>query len=304
MPKKLDRYEFIWKAIQKHGYKYDYRKVNYINNSTKVCIICHEHGEFYQRPCDHLNGCGCSKCAGINKLSTEEFTERAKEIHGDKYDYSKVIYKGNKIKVCIICPEHGEFWQRPNDHLSGYSCPMCNGTHLYSTEEFIEKAKEVHGDRYDYSKVEYKGSFEKVCIICPKHGEFWQRPNNHLSNKTNCPSCNSNKKSKMEENIYNLLKNITNNIDRQKTFNWLKYKKNLFIDFFLPDYNIAIEVQGEQHFRPIKRFGGENYFIKQIERDKIKHNLCLNNGIKLFYVTKKNYNIDNIIQYINETSNI
>lgn len=302
--KKLDRYSFIWKAIQKHGYRYNYTKTKYINSSTKVCIICPIHGEFWQFPYDHLYGRGCSKCSGTKKLNNKEFIEKAKEIHDDKYDYSKVEYKGNKIKVCIICPVHGEFWQRPNDHLSGYGCNNCYGTHLYTTEEFIEKAKQVHGDNeYDYSKVEYKGAHTKICIICPKHGEFWQTPCNHL-NGTKCPICNSNKKSKMEEKIFDELSIIFDNIERQKTFDWLIYKRKLYLDFFIPKYNIAIEVNGDQHYRPIKRFGGEEYFIKQTKRDKMKKKLCDEHNIILFYVTKKNFNINQIKEYIsNETTN-
>jgi len=106
MPKKLDRYEFIWKAIQKHGYKYDYRKVNYINNSTKVCIICPEHGEFWQTPDSHLNGRGCNLCSKP-VYDIKSFIKKAKKVHNNKYDYSKVKYIDTKTKVCIICSEHG-----------------------------------------------------------------------------------------------------------------------------------------------------------------------------------------------------
>lgn len=316
MPKKLDKYEFIWRSIQKHGYKYDYSKVDYINVETKVCIICHEkdefgkeHGEFWMRPNDHMNNHGCSKCKNVKKLTTKDFIEKSKAIHGDKYDYSKVDYKGNKIKVCIICPIHGEFWQRPNEHLSGNGCIKCSMRYTYTTEEFIEKTKAVHGNEYDYSKVNYINAFTKVCIICNKkdkngneHGEFWMRPSNHLNTKSKCPICNSNNKSRMEESIFNELLTITNNIERQKTFDWLKYKRHLFIDFYLPEHNIAIEVNGDQHYIPIKKFGGNELFEKQKTRDKLKYDLCKKHNIKLFYITKKNNNIDEIKKYIYETS--
>ena len=107
------------------------------------------------------------------KDKTEEFIKKAKEVHGDKYDYSKVEYKKAIEKICIICPEHGEFWQIPTNHLKGCGCPSCGGNKKYTLEIFIKKAREVHGDKYDYSKVDYKKASEKVCIICPKHGEFW-----------------------------------------------------------------------------------------------------------------------------------
>ena len=111
---------------------------------------------------------------------TINFIEKAKAVHGDKYDYSKVEYVKAKEKVCIICQEHGEFWQTPNNHLRGEGCPFCYGSKKLTTEEFISKAKQIHGNKYDYSNVNYVNKYTKVCIICPEHGEFWQKPSNHL----------------------------------------------------------------------------------------------------------------------------
>ena len=309
MPKKLTKEEFIKKAKVVHGDKYDYSQVEYVNAITKVSIICPEHGEFLVRPSDHIH-CyvGCPKCSGCYRNTKEEFIEKARKIYGNKYDYSKVEYKNNKTKVCIICheknvlgEEHGEFWQRPNDHLSGYSCPKCGNNHIPTTEEWIAKAKKVHGDKYNYSKTEYKDANTPVCIICPIHGEFFQNGNNHL-NGCNCPNCNSDNKSKMEENIHLLLEEHDIKHKRQKTFSWLKYKRHLFLDFYIPYKKIAIEVQGEQHFTPVRRFGGIDYFKVQQERDKIKKELCDEHGIKLFYITKRNYNINEILNYIKNVS--
>jgi superfamily II DNA or RNA helicase len=181
--------EWIKKAREVHGDKYDYSKVEYVDSVTKVCIVCPEHGDFWQTPSGHLQGRGCLKCSGVKKKTTEEFIEDAKKVHGNKYDYSKVEYKSNKDNVCIICPEHGEFWLLPIVHLRGQGCLRCiRPSSNLTTEEFVVEAKKVHGDRYDYSKVEYKKSTEKVCIICPKHGEYWQKPYDHLIGK-GCPTC-------------------------------------------------------------------------------------------------------------------
>ena len=180
--------DFLKKAKEVHGDKYDYSKVKYVNQSTKLCIICPQHGEFWQKPLDHLNGKGCPKCGGRVQLTTEEFIKKAREIHGDKYDYSRTEYVNAKTAVCIICPIHGEFWQMPYNHLSGKGCLKCGGRNQLTTEEFICKAKEIHGDKYDYSKVKYVNITTKVCIICPKHGEFWQRPSHHLIGK-GCRKC-------------------------------------------------------------------------------------------------------------------
>lgn len=307
MPKRLTTQEFLERARKAHGDKYDYSKAEYVNSDKKVCIICPKHGEFWQRPADHIRGIGCRFCYGNEKNTKEQFVEKAKKLYGDKYDYSKVEYNGNKVKVCIICHEkdefgreHGEFWQRPNDHLSGYACPRCGNNYKKSTEEFILQAKKVHGDKYNYSNVNYKSSHEKVCIICPKHGEFWQTPNNHL-NGASCPYCNCGNKSKMENNIRAELENRKICFEQQKTFDWLKYKKNLFLDFYCPKYKLAIEVQGDQHYISVERFGGQKDFKIRQKRDKIKKKLCEEHGIKMFYITKKKYSLDEILKYINET---
>ena len=183
---------FIEKANKVHNHRYDYSKVNYINNREKVCIICPEHGEFWQGPYKHLTGQGCPKCGGTQKSNIDEFILKAKKVHGNKYDYSKVEYVNNKTKVCIICPEHGEFWQDPHNHLKGKGCPECAKSLIkplkYTTEEFIQKCKENHDIKYDYSKVEFKGMHYKICIICPEHGEFWQQASVHF-NGSDCPKC-------------------------------------------------------------------------------------------------------------------
>ena len=119
------------------------------------------------------------------RLTTEEFVQKAKKIHGGAYDYSKVIYVDTKTKVCIICPKHGDFQQTPNNHLQGQGCPKCadiaNGdVKRMDKAEFIQKANIVHGGKYDYSKVKYINALTKVHISCPIHGTFYQRPANHL----------------------------------------------------------------------------------------------------------------------------
>jgi hypothetical protein len=121
------------------------------------------------------------------KLTIENFIHKAKNIHGDKYDYSLVCYKNNRTKITIICPNHGEFEQRPYNHLSGHGCVKCGGN-PHSISSFISKANEKHNFKYDYSLVFYKNGNIKISIICPNHGEFEQRPYNHLSGK-GCPKC-------------------------------------------------------------------------------------------------------------------
>ena len=279
-----DTESFITEAKKVHGDKYDYSKVEYISNDTKVCIICPKHGEFWQRPHSHLSGANCPKCSHQSYLhTTESFIEEARKVHGDKYDYSKVEYVNSHTKVCIICPKHGEFWQLATNHLRKRGCPKCKAEETYkrqvsSKEEFIEKARKVHGDKYDYSKVEYINNKTKVCIICPKHGEFWQTPNHHLKGK-GCSKCND---SKLEKSVENELikKNIS--FEKGKHFKWLG-KQHL--DFYLLEYNIAIECQGGQHFSKYRFEKTVEKLNLRIERDSLKNKLCKKENVKLIYFT-------------------
>ena len=203
MSKKKTNEEFIEDAKKIHSDKYDYSLTDYKNSYTDVIIICPIHSEFPQSPNSHLSGRGCPYCYGTYKKTTEEFIEDAKKIHGDKYDYSLVDYKGNKINVVIICPIHSEFPQKPTSHLKGSGCSRCSSIERVikktrTTEKFIKEAKKIHGDRYNYSLVNYKKNKIEVIIICKEHGEFPQTPMDHLRN-VNCPNCSKCKKLTKEE---------------------------------------------------------------------------------------------------------
>ena len=191
--KQLTTETFIEKAIALHGDHYDYSSVNYVNNRTNVTIICPDHGSFEQSPGSHLNKSGCPDCGAMaaalsRRLTTEEFIDKAKAAHGDRYDYSQVEYVNSQTKVTIICPDHGPFEQAPGNHLFKMGCPDCGGRKPLTTETFIHKAKAVHGDRFDYSQVEYVNNKTKVTIICPDHGPFEQVPGNHTFGK-GCTVC-------------------------------------------------------------------------------------------------------------------
>lgn len=154
-----------------------------------------------------------------------------------------------------------------------------------TTEEFIKRAREVHGDKYDYSKTEYVDTHTKVCIISPIHGEFWQTPNTHL-NGNGCKKC---KISHLENEIRLFLEKNSIKYEEQKTFKWLKYKKEQYLDFYLPDYNIAIECQGEQHFQRSGWGRGDNGKIVT-ERDLNKQKLCGEHNIKIIYYSNLKIN--------------
>lgn len=416
--------EFIENAIKTHGDKYDYSKVNYVNSKTKVCIVCtrideitgEKHNEFWQVPRSHLTGASCPKCTK-HFMNQEIFIKRAKVIHHNKYNYSKVEYKAAKVKVYIICPEHGEFSQTPDSHLNGQSCSKCSGVFRYNTNEWIKKIKKIHGERYDYSKVKYVNNSTKICITCREHGEFWQTPANHIKGK-NCPKCTghfmdknffidkanevykdnsdnplydyssvdykdssthvtiichkidpiTNKEhgkfyktpnkhlggqgcplcgnesgglknrlsnleflkkaftdeyeylteyvtakakihiqckkcghqfwqeafshlsgcgcpvcneSKLEKEVTKYLNENNFRYEKQKRFEWLGRQS---LDFYLIDYNIAIECQGIQHFESKDFFGGDNGLAEIVKRDNIKLKKCLSKNIEMIYV--------------------
>jgi len=181
--------EWVAEARAVHGEKYDYSRVVYESSQRKVVIGCPEHGVFEQLPGFHLSSAtGCPSCSKKQQgYSTEEWVAQAREVHGEKYDYSLAEYTNSQTKVRIVCPEHGVFEQPPSRHLSGSGCP--HNSHLRNTtEDFIVKARAVHGDRYDYSEVEYVRSSEKVIIGCPDHGPFHQTPQSHLAGH-GCSDC-------------------------------------------------------------------------------------------------------------------
>lgn len=288
---------FIGKALRKHGDRYDYSNVVYVRTDEKVEIICRVEGHksFLQTPHNHLRKQGCLICSGKRKLTLEEFIRRAREVHDYKYNYDKVKYLNIHTKVIIICPKHGEFKQIPKDHLNGHGCLKCQHEKLakeqtLTLDEFIKRAKEIHGvEKYDYSEVNYINYQTKVIIICRKHKEvykFSQTPHNHL-NGVGCPKCRA---SKGEITISNFL--IKNKIEFEEE-KWFKSCRNKFplpFDFYLPQYNLCIEYDGQQHFIPIdfsfkmtEKQKLENF--KQLKtRDKIKTDYCKSNNINLLRI--------------------
>ena len=186
--RKLTTENFITRAKEMHGDKYDYSKSIYKGFNIRISIICKVHGLFEQLPGNHLKGFGCKRCAKQHTPTNEEFIEQAKNIHGDKYDYSNVDYKNAKTKVEIICPVHGPFEQTPDSHLSGRGCISCGGSKKLTTEIFKDRGYKIHNGIYDYANSIYAGLYIPVVIGCKIHGKFNQKPCEHLSGN-GCPSC-------------------------------------------------------------------------------------------------------------------
>lgn len=194
----MSQKDFLMKAHEVHGDEYDYSQVEYRNAKTPVSIICKTHGVFAQLADNHLCGMGCLDCgrkraAGKRTLTMERFLKQAAGMHGNRYDYSRVRYVTGLSRVTIVCPEHGAFEQTGTSHLAGKGCPECakatrGAARRSSRADFIRKARETHGDTYDYSRVAYQLSRRTVMIICRTHGAFEQMPSSHLRG-SGCPQC-------------------------------------------------------------------------------------------------------------------
>jgi hypothetical protein len=247
---------------------------------TKVTIVCPKHGEFQMTPMAHLMGQGCPKCSGRG-LNTDEVIQLFKEKHGDRYDYSKVAFTRMHDKVCIICREHGEFWQEPSKHLLGQGCPKCSMNKRaeeknIGQEEFIRRCKSIYGDKYIYTETNYNKMEEKVKIICPKHGEFWQKPYDHLHGH-GCPKCGL-IESKGETELYEYICSLIGkeNVEHSNREMLNGYE----IDIYIPKLRIGIEYNGLKWHSD--KFRDRNYHLMKTE-------LANEKGIKLIQLFEDEY---------------
>lgn len=194
--------EFIKRAKNVYGDKYDYKNTLYKNTETPLIVTCLIHGDFILRPLKFLKGRECCECkkndcrtGNTKKLNTDEFISRSKEIFGDTYNYSKTLYKNYKTKVIIGCSTHGDFEIVPNYHLSDKSgCQKCAKETIIqkntiSKEEFIKRAIKVHGNKYNYSKIDYVNMNCKIKLNCDKHGEFQISALHHIYSNGGCQRC-------------------------------------------------------------------------------------------------------------------
>ena len=298
--------DFIKSAKKIHQNKFDYSLVEYKGAKIPIKIKCLNSHIFEQKPNDHLNGFGCKICRGwgVLKNDNNEFINRAKIIHGAKYNYSKSFYSEHDTPLIIICPIHGEFKQTPKGHLIDKSgCPKCShivggDKRRWSLGTFIQKAKQIHGLKYDYSLVKYKSAIIKVEIICLKHGNFKICPKDHINLKQGCPICSE---SKGEREIREHFRNINLEFKQQHKFKECinpKTNKQLPFDFYLPQHNLCVEFHGEQHYHKVPFFNKRNGGLKSLkERDEIKKTFCILNNINYLEISYKDFK--NIKQILN-----
>ena len=277
--------KFVEEAKFVHGDVYDYSLVEYVNGITKVKIRCKKdgHGIFPKTPGNHLEGQGCPICGQIRGTkiitkSTEDFIEQAKEIHPDKnYDYEKVEYVNTYSKVIIVCPIHGDFQQTPKEHLHGSGCNDCGNIQIgenktKSLEQFVEEANIIHGGLYMYDNVDYIKGDTNVSITCNIHGDFQQSPAAHIHQGQGCPRCFNKSEGRLA-----IILNEIGVVHRNYRIN------NRYFDFYLPEYDLIIERDGEQHYyEPFMIVGSRMKSIEQNHQNDIeKTNLAKSKGHKI-----------------------
>ena len=287
--KNLKPIDTLFEEFQKvHKGRYDYSKVEYKRGDIKIEIICPVHGSFFQFPYIHKQGNGCPKC-GIEKsiksntLTNKTVIEQFKKVHGNKYDYSMIQYEKNNMRIEIICPEHGSFFQTPLNHKNGRGCRKCAALSISEKltlprDKIISQFRIIHNNKYNYSKMDYIKTMGKVEIICPDHGSFFQKPNDH-KNGQGCPRCKFNKN---EEFLMDFFKEYRVNINHRD--------KNLIspleIDILIPDFKFGIEHNGLLwHSYGISNWSATNNYDKLNKNRHLEKTISMEEqGYQLFHI--------------------
>lgn len=305
---KWDTSRFLEEAAKTHNDKYDYSKVVFSGLNKKVRILCPIHGEFSQSLGHHIiRKQGCPDCAGTKKSTKEKFVDKARKIHGNKYNYDKVVYKTTHTKVIITCPIHGDFEQTPANHThknNPQDCFLCTGRKRWSRDEFVKEATRVHKGEYDYTNVVWNGLKEKVEIICSFHGPFEQLPVVHLMG-SGCQRCRS---SKGETKIRQILERNKIVFEEQYRFQDCSNVNTLPFDFLIKvnDKKALIEYHGQHHYEPVG-FGAKDktqidaQFESVKTRDQVKETWCRENSVPLLIIPFSEY--DNIEMLLNSLIN-
>jgi hypothetical protein len=244
--------QYLERACQIHKNKYDYSLVSDITtNKQYIEIKCPIHGVFKQAVSSHVNAKqGCPRCGGNFRRTTEEVMDEIRKVHGDRFTYTPFQYKCNKQKIEIFCKVHGSFKTGVKEHLNGGGCPKCAKNAKMNTEDFIKKARKKHGDRYDYSKVDYRLCDQHVTITCRTHGDYLQTPHAHLAGY-GCSRCVAN--SSRKENCWLDSLQIVGLLRQHKV---KVGKRRYTVDGFDPKTNTIYEFNGDYFHGNYKYFDG------------------------------------------------
>ncbi len=274
---------------------------DYIGNKIKIKCKCLIDGtEWYAQPNHLLEGHGCPQCSA-KKLAISKRNTHDKFIQTLKLKNSNILVLGQyvdaKTKIKCRCLIDGYEWETtPNNLLNGTGCPMCGrikniNSKKMTHEEFILKLNNINSNIIVIDK--YIASSYKIKVKCKQCDCIWETTPNNLLRNHGCPKCNE---SKGEKLISQILTNHLIDYIQQYKFEDCKNIKSLPFDFYLPNYNICIEYDGEQHFKPIKYFGGQKAFQSQQQKDEIKNKYCQDNKIKLIRISYRDYeNIEKIL---------
>lgn len=287
----IDTPTFVSRSVELNGDRYGYDKTKYCGPLSKLTITCGVHGDFEQTPNNHLySGSGCPDCGNearwsATRMTVSEFASAARQIHGDAYDYSSVVYSNAMTSVSITCPSHGTFTQQPNTHLGGSGCRQCHlDTRRIDRDTFISRAREVFKREYDYSLVEagWVPTRDRVRIICPSHGEFSTVAGEHLRG-SGCAAC---VESQHEKLIRELLTESGVAFEAQWGHPTLRHRGPLKFDFMIPGSRTLIEYDGLFHFRVIQwpgqlREDAVAAFERGQLRDSIKTRWAAEHGWRL-----------------------
>ena len=295
---------FLNQIKEKYGDLFDYSEIKYIDNKTPVKLKCKRCGaEIKFRPAS-LNSIKvpCTHCSHIKaqenrKLTTEEFIEKAKLVHGDKYDYSETNYVNSRTKLKIKCNNCGKiFWQKPRIHLEEHGCNCHKNTSRKTTEQFIKESKEIYENIFDYSLVDYKTNNTYVLLKCNKCKHIFKRkPRIHLYGYKGCPNCHT---FKGEETIKKLLTKNNIEYEFQMRYPDLKDASLLSYDFYIPSNNLLIEYNGEQHYKWLTYFHkGLHDFHRQLHHDWLKRKYARDNCINLL-VIRYDENIEEKLSFL------
>lgn len=249
-PKRVTTEDLVKRARKIHGDRYDYSKTNYINSKTKVIITCQSHGDFLMTMGNHTHKTrpqNCPKCMKVHRYDTNEWINHSKSKFGDKFDYSDTVYVNARTKLVIKCNIHGNLLVDPTNHIiSPTGCERCSSqqtglSQRRTQESLIRQFVIRHGDRYDYSKVDYQGDSKNIIIICKVHGEFSQRAIAH-ANGRNCNDCMN------EQNGINARLSTEDFIRRSNEVHNGKYDYSL-VDYLTSDDDVTIICPKHGEFR-------------------------------------------------------
>lgn len=327
MARKKSEKEYLEKFNKVHNNKYTYLPFPKIfNQHTKIDIICPYHGQFSQAIVNHANGMGCPKCGKESMSSTkvkantkrEEYIQKIKERYSNEYDFSETDFMAPyDAKVTVCCKTcHQKQEKRISDLIRGKAgCSFCRIPKMQEgfyqqlrdigKESFIKAGTKLYSNKYDYSKINYKGNTVPVEVICPIHGSFYVKPILHIYNLEACPICSAESQySKPEQLVATYLN--ANNIKYipQYKLNYDKYIRNKPYDFFIKDFNLLLEVDGPQHYKKCWRMTDADLEErKKIDRNKEKYAIKEHNFFRVPTGPDLIENIDNIIkQYTSSTT--